>query len=286
MVITFCITYRDGEVILELQVSGHCRAIGRRDDHLTGLSRGACCGIQKFRLQLLRVVLGPNPRQVARRRMTRTALSVALKECLSGFGIAGYQIQSFVTETVDRILSANPKKSRDVGNLGGGKRKRGHAFVGPSLQNDGPDPVAVLIVQHEDRAHQVWTALPALCVSAVTEAARCDKFLLPSLHRVRSRNGAAQQMNLRIHLRGAETAQAECRPCYASASLQYWKHRFTSVTGSSLPWYSYSMNARIGYCFSFRSFSTGLMGVSPWPHGVLGPLFFFRSFRCRTRIRS
>ena len=40
---------------------------------------------------------------------------------------------------------------------------------------------------------------------------------------------------------------------YASASLQYWKHFFTSVTGSALPRYSYSMNALIGHCLSRRS---------------------------------
>ena len=37
----------------------------------------------------------------------------------------------------------------------------------------------------------------------------------------------------------------------------------------------------IGHFSFFSSCSTSRIGVSPWPHGMLSPWFFLRSFRCR-----
>src|ERR1035438_397039 len=86
---------------------------------------------------------------------------------------------------------------------------------------------------------------------------------------------------------------------YANAALQYSTHFLTSLTTSepSGVSYSYSMLAgNLYFCF-FMSCKISLSGVSPCPHGMLGPpppgpLFSptllgpLRSFRCKLAMRS
>src|ERR1039457_2636491 len=65
---------------------------------------------------------------------------------------------------------------------------------------------------------------------------------------------------------------------YASACFMYSKHLRTSAA-ESMPCfpYSYSILAGIGYLFAFKTCSTSLIFVSPWPNGIFAPWFVLRS---------
>src|SRR5262249_36076121 len=112
--------------------------------------------------------------------------------------------------------------------------------------------------------------------------------LLAALDRVGGRNRARDELHLGVEHNCPKQSGADDRllssaravrqptkahgqPHYASASLQNWKHFFTSVRESLAPRYSYSIKARIGHFLSRKSCRTGLIGVSPWPHGMFAP---------------
>src|ERR1019366_7394713 len=86
-----------------------------------------------------------------------------------------------------------------------------------------------------------------------------------ALRRARSR--ARKRAGLDINLSWGRRSRLP----HAKAALAYSKHFFTSAVELSLPRYSYSINAGMGYFFSFSSVSTGLMGVSPSPQIVFSP---------------
>jgi len=74
---------------------------------------------------------------------------------------------------------------------------------------------------------------------------------------------------------------SEREPVQASACFANSKHFFTLAATSRCP--GIRTRCRPGSATSLSSRAAAPRGsaVSPWPHGVLSPWFFLRSFRCR-----
>ena len=163
---------------------------------------------------------------------------------------------------------AFPEERSQIPNLRVGQIECRHAFVRKPFSENRSDQAALLVVEHNHRAHQIRTVIVSASIRAVAACALDDELLLAALDRIRWRHRPADQ--LPVHSDSTEP-RVTAADHYASASLQNSKHFLTSVTESLAPRYSYSINARIGYFSFLRSSNTCLIGVSPWPHGMFGP---------------
>ena len=91
---------------------------------------------------------------------------------------------------------------------------------GAAAEDDGSDLVALFVIQHDHRSHQIRTALATPRIGAMAEAARRDKRSLAALDGLGSWNRTADQSQLGVRQRGRQQRQA--KQLHASASLQNW----------------------------------------------------------------
>src|SRR5262245_645068 len=152
-----------------------------------------------------------------------------------------------------------------------------------------PNEVPILIRGDERGVHQVR------CTHLCTGEIDC----VPGMQGAQDVDGAAalqfrsrrrEATRIRRALRSLSAAE-ECGgeyydERYASTRRQYSRHAFTSSTDDRNDPYSYSRYQRIGYFSSRISRSTSAIGVSPWPNGLFGPLFCFRSRTWMFTVRS
>ena len=89
--------------------------------------------------------------------------------------------------------------------------------------------------------------------------------------------------------RRSRSPRSRSRP--GGASLAYWTHLAISAShvepAGTL--YSNSIPTGMAHLFFFRHWSTSLIGVSPWPHGMFSESSwhtFFRSLRCMLKMRD
>ena len=104
--------------------------------------------------------------------MAGGAAASSVEERLAACGVSYQDVSDLVGAAVCSRRDLAVQKSRDIGDLLRRQCERGHAAGGTSVPQELAELLAAFIVEHQNRAKQIGTALAPSGARAVAKAAR------------------------------------------------------------------------------------------------------------------
>jgi hypothetical protein len=129
--------------------------------------------------------------------MAAAAAARTVEIGLARFRVARQQVLERIRIAVDHRLGALAQERCQILNLRVGQIERGHAAILTALADDRPDQAALLVIQHDFRAHQIRPVIVAAGVGSVAATALDHELLLPAFDGICGRNRPADLLGMR-----------------------------------------------------------------------------------------